>query len=99
MKRYSKTSIRKKELSILYDDRNGDIAKYDTTIYKKVEERDSDVYVISQKGDRLDILASNFYGDPGLWWFIARVNNLKSMNIESGISLRIPASIEDATSI
>ncbi len=70
--------------------------RYLTTIYPKVPERDTDIYVITQPGDRLDNLSLVFYGDPSYWWFIAHVNNLSALNVETGISLRIPASIEDA---
>jgi|TARA_Y100000004_G_C8810720_1_gene367553 nucleoid-associated protein YgaU len=69
---------------------------YQTTIYKKVEEKNSDGYFIATEGDRCDNLAFRFYGDSSLWWFIARVNNLTSNNIPAGTSLRIPANIEDA---
>ena len=37
-----------------------------------------------------------FYGNPNLWWFIARVNNLKNNNIPAGTSLRIPIDTEFA---
>ena len=70
---------------------------YGTTIYKKVEEKNSDNYFISQEGDRCDNLAVRFYGNASLWWFIAKVNNLTSMNIPAGTSLRIPTSIENTT--
>ena len=46
--------------------------------------------------DRCDNLASRFYNDSTLWWFIARVNNLKTMNVPAGTSLRIPISQENA---
>ena len=69
---------------------------YQTTIYRKVNEKNSDSYFISEEGDRCDNLAVRFYGDPTLWWFIARVNNLTTNNIPAGTSLRIPATTEDA---
>ncbi len=69
---------------------------YTTTIYKKVEEKNSDSYFIAQEGDRCDNLANRFYGNPTLWWFIAKVNNLTTNNIPAGTSLRIPATIQDA---
>tara|TARA_R110001592_G_scaffold172221_1_gene410688 strand:+ start:194 stop:454 length:261 start_codon:yes stop_codon:yes gene_type:complete len=67
---------------------------YLTTIYDKVEEKNNDNYFIAQQGDRCDNLAVRFYGDSTLWWFIARVNNLTTMNIPAGTSLRIPATID-----
>ena len=72
---------------------------YATTIYKKVEEKNSDSYFIAQQGDRCDNLAHRFYGDSSLWWFIAKVNNLKSNNIKVGTSLRIPATPENSKEI
>tara|TARA_R100001460_G_scaffold48716_1_gene86830 strand:- start:131 stop:400 length:270 start_codon:yes stop_codon:yes gene_type:complete len=69
---------------------------YQTTIYKKVEEKNSDSYFISVEGDRCDNLAFRFYGDSSLWWFIARVNHLTTNNIPAGTSLRIPATTVDA---
>tara|TARA_R110000851_G_scaffold15193_4_gene50458 strand:+ start:724 stop:993 length:270 start_codon:yes stop_codon:yes gene_type:complete len=68
---------------------------YATTIYKKVEEKNSDSYFIAQEGDRCDNLANRFYGNPNLWWFIAKVNNLTTNNIPAGTSLRIPATIQN----
>jgi nucleoid-associated protein YgaU len=69
---------------------------YTTTVYKKVNEKNTDSYFIAQDGDRCDNLANRFYGDSTLWWFIARVNNLTTNNIPAGTSLRIPANIQDA---
>tara|TARA_R100001443_G_scaffold51168_1_gene63161 strand:- start:4826 stop:5089 length:264 start_codon:yes stop_codon:yes gene_type:complete len=63
---------------------------YETTIYPKIEEKDSDMFFIAQQGDRLDLLAQRFYKDASLWWYIARANNLKTMNVPAGTSLRIP---------
>ena len=69
---------------------------YNTTIYDKVPERNTDRYFISQEGDRCDNLAFEFYNDSSFWWFIAKVNNLTSMNIPAGTSLRIPIDTEFA---
>ena len=69
---------------------------FNTTIYKEVPKKDTDEYFIAQDGDRCDNLANQFYGDSTLWWFIARVNDLQTMNIPEGTSLRIPISIENA---
>ena len=73
-------------------DKKRNIDKYETTIYNKVPERNDDMYFIAQEGDRCDNLAQRFYGDSNLWWFVARTNNLKTMNIPAGTSLRIPVS-------
>ena len=86
MARYEKTKRQRKNRK----------SYYATTIYKKVEEKNSDNYFIAQEGDRCDNLAFRFYGDSQLWWFIARVNNLTTNNISAGTSLRIPATTENA---
>ena len=70
--------------------------KYGTTIYVSVPEKNDDEYFIAQEGDRCDNLANRFYGNPNLWWFKAKVNNLTTMNIPVGTSLRIPISTEKA---
>jgi nucleoid-associated protein YgaU len=69
---------------------------YRTTIYESVPDRNTDDYFIAQEGDRCDNLATQFYGNPNLWWFIARANNLKTNNIPAGTKLRIPAGIVSA---
>ena len=53
MSRYKYTNINKKNKKKYYE----------TTIYKKVEEKNSDSYFIAQEGDRCDNLANRFYGD------------------------------------
>ena len=80
MSRYEDTKLRRKNKT----------SYYQTTIYKKVDEKNSDGYFIAQEGDRCDNLANRFYGDSSLWWFIAQVNNLTTNNIPVGTSLRIP---------
>ena len=57
---------------------------------------DDDIIILTQEGDRLDNLAFQFYGNSSLWWFIAHVNKLNSLNVEAGLTLRIPISTEDA---
>ena len=67
-----------------------------TTIYSSIPKADSDIYVITQDGDRLDLLANQFYGDVNLWWYIAKANGLTFMNIPIGTSLRIPGTTQYA---
>mgnify|MGYP003155317467 CR=1 FL=1 len=86
MKRYINTGIRKKNNK----------RHHATTIYHNVPERDDDMFFIAQEGDRCDNLAFRFYGDVSLWWFIAKINNLTTMNIPAGTSLRIPVSTDKA---
>ena len=65
-------------------------------IYNEVPKLNSDIYVITQEGDRLDNLAFEYYGDQHLWWFIGRVNHISTMNVAAGTRLRIPISTADA---
>ena len=76
--------------------KNQNFLKYDTTFYSNVPQSNSDIYVITQYGDRLDLLASQFYGDPSLWWYIARANDLNTLIIPENIQLRIPGTTEYA---
>ena len=71
-------------------------SKYNTIYYQEIPEKNDDMFFISQDGDRCDNLAYRFYGDANLWWFIARVNHLKTMNIPAGTRLRIPISTDNA---
>ena len=93
MSRYSNTKITKKSL---LPKQKKIVSSYETTLYQRIPETNGDLHVISTEGDRLDNLAFQFYGDSSLWWFLARVNNINTMNIEPGTSLRIPASTEFA---
>lgn len=67
----------------------------ESTIYPKIKASDNDLYVISEDGDRLDLLAKKYYNNVSLWWIIAVANNLNDANmyVESGIQLRIPTDI------
>ena len=96
MPRYEDTNIRRKNIRNNVKNRGKHGLAYDTTIYGKVPERNDDLHVIATEGDRCDNLAFQFYGDSRLWWYIAQTNNLSSMNIPAGTSLRIPASTEYA---
>ena len=89
MSRYENTNIRKKSL---LPNKKNKIMSYGTTIYEKVPENNNDIYVITQEGDRLDNLAFQYYGDPKLWWYIATANQISTINVPQGISLRIPSS-------
>jgi phage tail protein X len=68
----------------------------ESTIYPKVQASDNDFYVISDQGDRLDLLAYKYYNDVSMWWVIAVANNLNDANfyVEPGIQLRIPANMD-----
>jgi hypothetical protein len=67
------------------------------TKYPDVPLSYDDVYVYTDEGDRLDILAQQYYQDPTLWWIISIANpQLKqgSYYIPIGSQLRIPSDIQ-----
>jgi len=62
--------------------------------YPNIPLSETDVYVITTVGDRLDLLAYSYYNDVNLWWIIAAANNnitKGSMFPIPGTQLRIPA--------
>ena len=91
MNRYENTKLVQKTKN------NTKIISRTTTIYSNIPESDDDIYIITQNGDRLDLLANTYYNDSSLWWYIAKANGLKVMNIPEGTSLRIPGSTNYAT--
>jgi hypothetical protein len=65
---------------------------YRTRIYPNIPLKDTDVYVMTETGDRLDTLAFQYYEDSSLWWIIAAANNIHDapMGLQDGTILRIP---------
>ena len=65
---------------------------YRTKIYPNIPLRDSDIYIVTQGGDRLDTLAYQYYGDQSLWWIIATANNIHDapIGLPDGTILRVP---------
>ena len=65
---------------------------YRTRIYPNIPLKDTDMYIVSQEGDRLDTLAYQYYGDQSLWWILATANNIHdaSFAVEDGTILRVP---------
>ena len=92
MKRYGNTKIQKSKLKKTKDEFH-----YSSTVYGAIPETDDDIWLITQLGDRLDILAHRFYGDVTLWWYIAKANGLSDLRVDAGISIRIPGSTNFAT--
>lgn len=68
----------------------------ETTIYPKISPSDTDIYIITDETDRLDLLADKYYGDSKMWWIIATANNINDATffIEPGTQLRIPSNIQ-----
>ena len=65
-----------------------------SVIYPQIPETLDDIYVETEYGDRLDILAYQFYNDPSLWWVITTANPGKLRRdtyvCPAGLQIRIP---------
>ena len=88
MNRYNNTSILKTE----YTNR----PYYRGKFYPNIPLSESDVYVITTVGDRLDNLAYSYYNDATLWWVIAAANNNATKGAlfpAPGTQLRIPTNV------
>jgi hypothetical protein len=71
---------------------------YKNVEYPSIPVSMEDIYIISKMGDRLDLLANDFYNDPHLWWVISKANPGKvkrdSFFIDPGLQIRIPTDIQ-----
>jgi hypothetical protein len=69
---------------------------YKAKVYPNIPLSESDVYVITTVGDRLDLLSYSYYRDVNLWWIISAANNNAtkgSLFPVPGTQLRIPTDI------
>jgi len=69
---------------------------YKRKTYPQIPFSDTDVYVITTVGDRLDSIAYSYYSDAELWWVISIANNNVtngSIFPQPGTQLRIPINI------
>ena len=67
-----------------------------TTKYPDIPLSFDDVYVYTDMGDRFDILAQQYYGNPSYWWVISTANeslNQSSLYIKPGLQIRIPSQL------
>ena len=70
--------------------------------YPNIPVSETDDYVITNVGDRLDSLAYSYYRDSTLWWVIAIANNnvtKGSLFPEPGTQLRIPTNLNSVLSL
>ena len=70
---------------------------YRTVFYPEVAPSENDIYVETEFGDRLDLLANQFYNNVSLYWIIAIANpnviSFGSLMPPVGTQLRIPTDI------
>ena len=66
--------------------------------YPQIPYSIDDLYVSTISGDRLDLLANQFYQDVDLWWVIATANSdiirRDSFILEEGLEIRIPSDLQ-----
>jgi len=96
MSRYS-------QIKIIQDSKeNYGASFYSTAKYPKIPLSENDIYVLTEETDRLDLLASQFYGDPSLWWVISIANeqlSQSSLLLPAGMQLRIPVNVSQVTNL
>lgn len=65
---------------------------FNSTKLPVIPKSDLDKYIFTREGDRLDLLAVEFYNDARHWIILALANNLGkgTMIVPAGIQLRIP---------
>lgn len=70
------------------------------TIYPIIYPQNTDIYIVTSEGDRLDLIAFKFYKDVSLWWIIAEANSIDrgSLIVRGGVQLRIPTNISEILS-
>ena len=70
---------------------------YKTVFYPEVGPSETDIYVETEFGDRLDLLANQFYSDVTLYWIISIANpdvmGFGSLYPKPGSQLRIPTNV------
>ena len=71
---------------------------YLPTRYPSLAPSNNDYYIIARAEDRLDLIATDFFGDATLWWVVAMANDLPgdSMFPPMGFQLRIPGNLNTA---
>jgi len=70
---------------------------YKDVTYPEIPSNENDIWVETEFGDRLDLLANQFYQDVTLYWIIAIANpdkvNMGSLFITPGTQIRIPTDL------
>jgi hypothetical protein len=71
----------------------GGVEFWDFDNLPDIPQSKDDIYYCVQEGDRIDLLAARFYGDPNLWWVIAEANNIELVptQLVPATTIRIPS--------
>jgi hypothetical protein len=84
MNRYQKIQIIKNSNKVSY---------YRDNKYPEIPLSVNDIYIVASDGDRFDMLANQYYGDPTLWWIISIANAdivQNSLYVPLETQIRIP---------
>ena len=83
------------------DNRRG-IKYYKYIKYPPIPYSINDLYVSTVSGDRLDLLANEYYKNVDLWWGISIANSdiirRDSFILDEGLEIRIPANLNSILS-
>tara|TARA_Y100000592_G_C5448214_1_gene307251 strand:- start:263 stop:568 length:306 start_codon:yes stop_codon:yes gene_type:complete len=67
--------------------------------YPEIPVSSLDLYIQTQIGDRLDLLANRYYKDNQLWWIISVANpnvvRRDSLYLNPGLEIRIPINVDN----
>lgn len=78
---------------------NKSVRAYTNIKYPKIPLSAQDLYVVATVGDRLDMLADQYYNDKELWWIITVANpgivKGDSWFLTPGVRFRIPPNAEN----
>jgi len=77
---------------------SGFISSYVGVKYPEIPYLESDIYVYTTVGDRLDKLSQQYYGTSEYYWVIASANpdvGLNSLYIPEGTQIRIPTNLNN----
>ena len=90
MQRYEK-------FSEVIKDRNGR-RRYATMYYPVPDRKSTDIYIIAKYNDRLDLMASEYYGDPRKWVLLAKANKFHAgtIRVQPGRRIWIPFPLSDS---
>jgi hypothetical protein len=91
MERYDDNPIIQTKVTVQYPK----VINYrSSTRYPDIALSENDMFLYTMRGDRLDNLSFQFYGDPTLWWILSVANPdlpNDSLYPTIGFQLRIPA--------
>jgi hypothetical protein len=92
MERYINTTVN------VTSNQSSIITSYLGVKYPEIPYLDTDIYVYTTIGDRLDKLSQQYYGSTEYYWVIASANpdiGLNSLYIPEGNQIRIPINLNN----